>query len=61
MSQPKPLAPSDLPTFVMAEHLRCEDDVAQYLTLVRAEADPVELSRALEVVAQARRMWSNGA
>lgn len=47
---------ADLPTFDMAEHLKTEEDVAAYLTLVLEEEDPAELAHALGVIARARGM-----
>lgn len=47
---------ADLPTFDMAEHLRTEEDVAAYLSLVLEENDPAELAHALGVIARARGM-----
>ena len=47
---------ADLPTFDMAEHLKSEEDVAAYLSLVLEENDPAELAHALGVIARARGM-----
>ena len=47
---------TDLPDFDMAEHLKSDEDIAQYLTLVLEENDPAELSHALGTIARARRM-----
>ena len=47
---------ADLPTFDMAEHLKTEQAVAAYLTLVLEEEDPAELAHALGVIARARGM-----
>lgn len=47
---------ADLPTFDMAEHLKTDDDVAAYLSLVLEEDDPAELAHALGVIARARGM-----
>ena len=55
----KKTALSNLPAFDMAEHLQSEEDIAQYLAQVEVEADPAELSRAVAIVAHARRMRSN--
>ena len=47
---------SALPDFDMAEHLKTEDDIADYLTLVIADGDASELAHALGVAAKARGM-----
>lgn len=47
---------ADLPDFDPAEHLRDEEDIAAYLTLVIEEGDPSELAHALGIVARARGM-----
>jgi len=47
---------ADLPTFDMAEHLKTDEDVAAYLSLVLEEDDPSELAHALGVIARARGM-----
>ncbi len=47
---------ADLPDFDMAEHLKSDEDIAQYLTLVLEENDPAELSHALGTIARARGM-----
>lgn len=47
---------ANLPTFDMAEHLKTQDDVATYLSLVLEEDDPAELAHALGVIARARGM-----
>jgi len=52
----KKIKVADLPTFDMAEHLRTDADVAQYLTLVLEENDPAELAHALGIIARARGM-----
>ena len=46
----------ELPDFDMAEHLKTDEDIASYLTLVLEEGDPSELTRALGIVARARGM-----
>lgn len=46
----------ELPDFDMAEHLKTDEDIASYLTLVLEEGDPGELTRALGIVARARGM-----
>jgi probable addiction module antidote protein len=50
------LKAADLPDFDMAEYLKTDEDVANYLTLVLAENDPAELTHALGTVARARGM-----
>lgn len=47
---------ANLPTFDMAEHLKTDEDIAAYLTLVMEEDDPAELAHALGVIARARGM-----
>lgn len=47
---------ADLPDFDMAEMLKTEEDVANYLTLVLEENDIGEFTHALGVVARARGM-----
>ena len=47
---------ADLPEFDMAEHLRTDEDVANYLTTVLEENDTAELTHALGVIARARGM-----
>lgn len=47
---------ADLPDFDMAEMLKTEEDVANYLTLVLDEKDMGEFTHALGVVARARGM-----
>ena len=44
---------ADLPEFDMAEHLKTDEDVANYLTAVLEENDPAELTHALGVIARA--------
>ena len=46
----------DLPDFDMAEMLKTDEDVANYLTLVLDENDIGEFTHALGVVARARGM-----
>jgi hypothetical protein len=48
------LKAADLPDFDMTEYLKTDDDVANYLTLVREENDPAELTHALGTIARAR-------
>ena len=52
----KTLKVADLPDFDMAEMLKTEEDVANYLTLVLDENDMGEFAHALGVVARARGM-----
>ena len=47
---------SDLTDFDLAEHLKTDEDVANYLTLILEENDPAELAHALGVIARARGM-----
>lgn len=47
---------SELPEFDPAEHLRDEEDIAAYLTLVIEDGDPSELAHALGIAARARGM-----
>ncbi len=52
----KKLKIAELPDFDMAEMLKTEQDVANYLTLVLEENDIGEFTHALGVVARARGM-----
>jgi probable addiction module antidote protein len=47
---------SELRPFDMSEHLQDEQSVADYLTIVLEENDPVALAQALGTVARARGM-----
>ena len=47
---------ADLPDFDMAEMLKTDEDIANYLTLVLEENDVAEFTHALGVVARARGM-----
>lgn len=47
---------ADLPSFDMAEALRSEADIKDYLNLVLDENDPAELAHALGIIARARGM-----
>ncbi|HEX7386130.1 MAG TPA: addiction module antidote protein [Castellaniella sp.] len=47
---------SELPDFDLAEHLKTDEDIANYLTLVLEDDDPAELSHALGIIARARGM-----
>ena len=53
---PKTIKPAALPDFDLAEHLRTDEDIANYLTLVLEDNDPSELTRALGIIARARGM-----
>ena len=52
----KKLKVADLPDFDMAEMLKTDEDVANYLTLVLDEKDIGEFTHALGAVARARGM-----
>jgi DNA-binding phage protein len=39
---------SEMPDFDMAAHLKSEEDIAAYLTIVIEDGDPGELAHALE-------------
>ncbi len=45
-----------LPDFDMAEHLKTDEEIANYLTLVLEDNDPAELIHALGIIARARGM-----
>ena len=47
---------ADLPDFDFAEHLKSEEDIAHYLTMVMAEGDASELAHAQGIAAKARGM-----
>lgn len=47
---------ADLPEFDLAEHLRNEEDIAAYLTMVIADGDASELAHAVGLAARARGM-----
>ena len=47
---------TDLPDFDMAEHLKTDTDIANYLTLALADDNPGELTHALGVIARSRGM-----
>ena len=47
---------AELPEFDLADHLKTDEDVAQYLTMVLEENDGAELTHALGVIARARGM-----
>jgi probable addiction module antidote protein len=56
MTMTKKIKVSELPDFDMAEMLKTEEDVANYLTAVLEENNMAELTHALGVVARARGM-----
>jgi len=47
---------ADLPEFDLAEHLKSEEDIAAYLTVVIEEGNASELAHALGIAAKARGM-----
>jgi len=47
---------ASLPDFDMAQHLKNEEDIANYLTIVMEENDPALLAAALGDIARARGM-----
>ncbi len=47
---------SELPDFDMAQHLKSEEDIAAYLSMVIEDGDTSELAYALGVAAKARGM-----
>lgn len=47
---------SSLPDFVLAEHLKTDEDISVYLSQVLEDNDPSELTHALGVIARARGM-----
>ena len=53
---PRKIKATDLPDFDMAEYLQTDEYAANYLTLVREENDPAELTHALSTIAHARGM-----
>lgn len=52
----KKIRTTDLPDFDLAEHLKTEQDIAAYLSLVLEEGDSSELAHALGIAARARGM-----
>ncbi len=50
----KPVCIEDLPVFDMAEQLRNDEDIAEYLSMVLEDGDIDELLRALGYIAKAR-------
>ena len=47
---------ADLPNFDLADYLKADEDIAEYMSQVMAEDDPSELLYALGMVARARNM-----
>ena len=47
---------ADLPEFDMAEHLGSDQAIAEYLSIVLEENDPVEFAHALGTIARAKGM-----
>lgn len=56
MNSPKKIKLAELPEFDAAEHLKDEEDLAAYLTVVLEESDAAALAQALGTVARARGM-----
>ena len=52
----KKVRASELPNFDPAEHLKDEEDIAAYLTIIMEDSDPALLAAALGDVARARGM-----
>ena len=52
----KKIRVDDLPEFDIARHLKTEEDIAEYITMVIEEGDAAELAHALGVAAKARGM-----
>ena len=52
----KKLKAADLPNFDPAEHLKDNEDIAAYLSLVIEDGDAAELAHALGLAARARGM-----
>jgi probable addiction module antidote protein len=52
----KPINVNDLPDFDMAQYIKTDADVAEYLCQVLEEGDPGELAAALGHIAKARGM-----
>lgn len=53
---PKKINITDLPEFDMAEHLDSDQAIAEYLSIVLEENDPVEFAHALGTIARAKGM-----
>ncbi|MDD2808675.1 addiction module antidote protein [Rhodoferax sp.] len=47
---------ADLPVFDLAEQLKTDEDIANYLTLALQDDNPAELPHALGMIARARGM-----
>jgi probable addiction module antidote protein len=56
MTMTKKTKISGLPDFDMAEHLKDEEDIAMYLSVILEENDPALLASALGDIARARGM-----
>ncbi len=52
----KKIRVEDLPEFDLAEHLKTDEDIATYLSIILEDEDQTELTHALGVVARARGM-----
>ena len=52
----KTVKPTDLPGFDMAQHIKTDADVAEYLRQVLEDGDPGELAAALGHIAKAHGM-----
>jgi probable addiction module antidote protein len=52
----KKIRVDDLPEFDIARHLKTEEDIAEYITMVIEEGDAAELAHALGVAAKVRGM-----
>ena len=53
---PKKIKISELPEFDLAEHIKTEKDIAEYLSIVMEEDDPSLLAAVLGDIARARGM-----
>ncbi|MEK6748845.1 MAG: addiction module antidote protein [Pseudomonadota bacterium] len=53
---PRKIRVAELPVFDLAEQLRSEEDIAEYISQIIEEGDMGELAHALGVVARARGM-----
>jgi probable addiction module antidote protein len=52
----KKIRVDDLPEFDIARHLKTEEDIAEYITMVIEDGDAAELAHALGVAAKIRGM-----
>ncbi len=52
----KKVVVEDLPEFDLSEHLKTDEDIAAYLSVVLEDEDSSELTHALGVIARARGM-----